>query len=59
MEEAEVKKFPRCLRCHRRLKQEEYQLRGYGKICWEKINKHEAKALFTMESCNDIIKRGE
>lgn len=26
----------KCLRCGRRLKTEEAQMLGYGKVCWEK-----------------------
>ena len=37
--------FKYCLRCKRKLKNPKYRERGYGAICWKKIQKHE-KALF-------------
>lgn len=37
-----------CKRCGRKLKNPEYMERGYGKICWEKIQKSKRqKKLFT------------
>ena len=41
------KEYDRCLRCGRKLKKSEYRLRGYGKICWEKIIVKNSKKLFT------------
>lgn len=41
------KEYNRCLRCGKRLKNMEYRLRGYGKICWEKIKQKNSKKLFT------------
>lgn len=26
-----------CLRCGRKLKNEEYRVRGYGEVCWKKM----------------------
>lgn len=35
-----------CLRCGRKLKTPENRLRGYGKICWLKIQKNKRRKLF-------------
>jgi len=35
-----------CLRCHRKLKNPEYRLRGMGKICWEKSHIEQSRRLF-------------
>lgn len=35
-----------CLRCHRRLKNPEYRLRGMGKVCWEKTHQEQSMRLF-------------
>ena len=35
-----------CLRCHRKLKNPEYRLRGMGKICWEKSHLEQSMRLF-------------
>ena len=35
-----------CLRCHRKLKNPEYRLRGMGKICWEKTHQEQSMRLF-------------
>lgn len=43
----EQKQYDRCLRCGRKLKTTENRLRGYGKICWEKIIIKNSKKLFT------------
>ena len=44
------KEYKRCLRCGRILKNPEYKKIGYGKICYEKLNKKPtAKLLFTMD----------
>lgn len=32
----EHKSYSKCFRCGRRLRSEEAQERGYGKICWRK-----------------------
>ena len=42
--------YTKCLRCGRKLKNSEYQIRGYGKVCWEKIKHTETEkdALFTI-----------
>lgn len=43
------KEYDRCLRCGRKLKSAENRLRGYGKICWQKMKKDNryVKKLFT------------
>lgn len=40
------KSYTHCLRCGRRLKKPEYKARGYGKVCWEKMQKKSNKKLF-------------
>lgn len=40
------KEYKFCLRCGRKLKKIEYRQRGYGKICWEKMQKQSSKKLF-------------
>ena len=47
MQEKE-KLYKTCLRCHRKLKSEENRKRGYGDICWKRIqaNKKRIKPLF-------------
>ena len=37
--EKNTKEYDRCLRCNRKLKNEEARKIGYGKICLEKIKK--------------------
>lgn len=40
-----------CLRCGRKLKNPEYRMLGYGKVCWEKQKKSKhQKKLFTILS---------
>lgn len=52
-----MKEFERCLRCGRKLKNPEYRLTGYGKICAEKM-KHSVtkKPLFNTE---EVLDHGE
>lgn len=40
------KQYTNCLRCGRKLKNPEYRARGYGKVCWEKMQKSSTKKLF-------------
>ena len=47
MEEVKYHKY--CLRCGRVLKKEENKIRGYGKICWNKIKKQHKKRLWDNE----------
>ena len=42
----DISDFEYCLRCHRKLKNPEYRLRGMGKICWEKSHQEQSKRLF-------------
>ena len=44
------KLYDRCLRCHRKLKKEEYRKIGYGKTCLEKAKHNHKKALFEVEN---------
>lgn len=40
--------IPRCIRCGRKLKNEEAKKLGMGKICWQKYNsENHYKKLFT------------
>ena len=41
-----VNDYEYCLRCHRKLKNPEYRLRGMGKVCWEKSHQEQTKRLF-------------
>ena len=34
----ETKKYDYCLRCHRKLKNDDARSLGYGKICYQKAN---------------------
>ena len=40
---SECKDFEYCLRCHRKLKNEEARKIGYGKICYEKMKSDKPK----------------
>ena len=42
------KVYTYCLRCHRKLKNQEARLRGYGDVCYRKIEKQSVKSLFTI-----------
>ena len=48
------KLYTHCLRCGRRLKNEEYRKQGYGKICLEKITKDTRKKLFQIYGKNEV-----
>lgn len=55
----EDKEYDRCLRCGRKLKNEEYRRIGYGKICYNKM-KPRRSGLFEVErrfSHNDSEER--
>lgn len=41
--------YDRCLRCGRKLKNEEYRKIGYGKICYEKQLSNNNCLLFSMD----------
>lgn len=41
-----IKEYDRCLRCGRKLKNEEYKRIGYGPICYEKVKKVKRTKLF-------------
>ena len=43
------KEYARCLRCGRKLKSEENRQRGYGKICFEKLQVNQTNRLFTIK----------
>ena len=38
--------FKYCVRCGRRLKNADAQMRGYGEICWKKIQNNRQTTLF-------------
>lgn len=40
------KLYDKCLRCGRKLKTEETRKRGYGDICWKKVNENKKVRLF-------------
>lgn len=40
------KEYPYCLRCGKKLKNPEYRERGYGDICWKKMQIESSKKLF-------------
>ena len=40
-------KYKNCLRCGRKLKNDEARERGYGKVCWEKRLSDSQQHLFT------------
>lgn len=42
------KLYDKCLRCNRKLKTEETQIRGYGNICWKKIQEKNKMRLFNV-----------
>ena len=45
------KQYDKCLRCGRKLKNEEARIRGFGTVCWEKYkNEIEYKELFKLGS---------
>ena len=44
--EDKKKDYEKCLRCGRKLKNEEARKIGYGKICLEKIQKEKKNRLF-------------
>lgn len=47
MEKESIKEYDRCLRCNRKLKNQEAKKIGYGKVCLEKIKKADkVKKLF-------------
>lgn len=55
------REFNYCLRCHRKLKDVDARIRGYGKVCWEKRseNKNNLSPLFTNNRADDIINLSE
>lgn len=44
--------FEYCLRCHRKLKNEEARKIGYGKVCLKKSKEKPKASLFTVTSSN-------
>lgn len=47
------KLYDRCLRCHRKLKNEEARKIGYGKICLEKSKHNNQKPLFEVGGADE------
>lgn len=45
-EVSSVKLYTHCKRCGRKLKNQDAQVRGYGKICYMKVQKPVSKKLF-------------
>ena len=43
-----------CLRCGRRLKDEESQNRGYGAVCWKKRHQNSQQTLFDKAIVNNL-----
>ena len=54
-----MKLYERCIRCGRKLKNEESKKLGFGKVCWEKWNAEiNAKPLFdtgVMKGGHEVI----
>ena len=46
------KLYDKCLRCSRKLKTEETRKRGYGDICWKKVNENKKVRLFDIAKSN-------
>ena len=50
-----------CLRCGRALKNPEWQLKGMGKVCWDKTHKEEkTQPLFdisTLVTCKQTVNK--
>lgn len=46
------KLYDKCLRCGRKLKTEETRKRGYGDICWKKVNENKKVRLFDIAKSN-------
>lgn len=44
-EQENKREYYRCLRCGRALKNPEYRLRGFGKVCWEKVQHRNKRKL--------------
>lgn len=42
----EIKKYPICKRCGRRLRTDDAKERGMGKVCWEKYQHTSVPKLF-------------
>ena len=51
-----MKMYETCIRCGRKLKNEESKKLGFGKVCWEKWQKENIlKPLFETESENESV----
>lgn len=42
------KEYSHCLRCGRKLRNPEFKRRGYGDICWKKLQIRRVKSLFNL-----------
>lgn len=49
----EDKIYPICRRCGRKLKTEEAQRLGYGKVCFKKVNENSMKPLIGEKVCKE------
>lgn len=47
-----IKEYDKCLRCNRKLKSEINRQRGYGEICWQKLNIEKKGRLFDVTKDN-------
>ena len=52
--EYQTKEYSFCLRCGRKLKNPKFRQRGYGDVCWKKVNGKKVKTLF-----NKILQKRE
>lgn len=46
------KHYTRCLRCGRKLKSEQAQIKGYGDICYKKLQYNHTQNLFNVGDKN-------
>lgn len=54
MENLEKNIHEHCSRCHRKLKDEQSKIIGYGKICYSKVCNNKSSFLFDLEVTNEI-----
>ena len=53
-----MKLYETCLRCGRKLKNEESRKLGFGKVCWEKYNANTQIKLFNTEEILNETEKG-